>query len=323
MNPETETAIEVATDLLDPDGPSVVVIGGGHGQAAALEAVQTYAGSITALVAVGDDGGSSGRLTDAMGIPPPGDVRRCLLALSPNPTLAAQLFGHRFRSGDIADHSLGNLMLAGLYELTGDFALAVEMAGDLLGAVGDVIPIANQPVTLEAVVDGSAVRGQVTISAMKGTIERLRPLPEGVRPHPDALNALGMADQIVIGPGSLVTSLCAALVVPEVMEAVLNSPAVKTVVLNLVTQRGETEDLTGAEQLDLLCRISGLLPPGVVVANNGPIIAPPGLDPVEISTSETGERGWRLVPGIMSPTGRPVHDAIALGTALERALLNP
>ncbi|MPZ54416.1 MAG: uridine diphosphate-N-acetylglucosamine-binding protein YvcK, partial [Acidimicrobiia bacterium] len=279
-----------------------------------------YAGSITALVAVGDDGGSSGRLTNALGIPPPGDVRRCLLALSANPSLITELFAHRFQEGDIADHSLGNLLLAGLYELTGDFARAVEMAGELLGAVGEVIPIANCPVTLEAIVDGARVTGQVTISARKGTIESLRTLPADVRPHPDALHALGMADQIVIGPGSLVTSLCAALIVPEVMDSVLNSPAVKTVVLNLVTQRGETEDLSGADQLDLLCRITGLLPPGIVVANNGSLSAPDDLEEVTISSVETGERGWRLVQGVMSPTGRPAHDAISLGKALERAL---
>lgn len=312
--------VELATEVLDPDGPSVVVIGGGHGQAAALEAVQTYAGSITALVAVGDDGGSSGRLTTTMGIPPPGDVRRCLLALSPNPSLATELFGHRFQEGDIADHSLGNLMLAGLYELTGDFARAVRMAGELLETVGDVIPVANQPVILEAEVDGARVTGQVTISAARGAIQSLRPIPHDVHPHPQALQALATADQIVIGPGSLITSLCAALIIPGVISGVLDSPAMKTFVLNLVTQRGETEDLTGADQLDLLCRITGLRPPGVVVANNGPLSVPDGLGRVEMTESEAVQRGWGIQHGALSPGGHPSHDAIALGVVLERAL---
>ena len=148
MKPQTQTALESL--LLDPSGPSVVAIGGGHGQAAALEAIQTYAGAISALVTVADDGGSSGRLSE-LGIPPPGDVRRCLLALTPDPSLWSELFAHRFSAGDISDHSLGNLILAALANIFGDFTTAVDTAARMLGALGEVVPVADEPVTLNFV----------------------------------------------------------------------------------------------------------------------------------------------------------------------------
>ena len=131
MRPATETAFEPL--LLDPDGPVVAAIGGGHGQAAALEAIQTYASRTSALVTVADDGGSSGRLTH-LGIPPPGDIRRCLLALTPEPSLWSELFAHRFQGGDVKEHSLGNLILAALTEVFGDFKMAVSTAERMLGA---------------------------------------------------------------------------------------------------------------------------------------------------------------------------------------------
>ena len=146
-----------------------MAIGGGHGQAAALEAIQTYAGGISALVTVADNGGSSGRLAE-LGIPPPGDVRRCLLALTPEPTLWSELFAHRFRGGDVIEHSLGNLILAALSDLFGDFPSAVATAEIMLGALGRVIPVADTPVTLHAIIDGGEVVGQDAITRTSGSI---------------------------------------------------------------------------------------------------------------------------------------------------------
>ncbi|MFN2485935.1 MAG: 2-phospho-L-lactate transferase CofD family protein, partial [Acidimicrobiia bacterium] len=143
-------------ELIDTElaGPKVVALGGGHGLAVTLKAVQAYASEITAIVAVADDGGSSGRLTSGLGVPPPGDIRRCLLALAPEGTIWAELFAHRFSGGDIEDHSLGNLLLAALTEITGDFATAVDVAGRILDIVGRVVPAANEPAVLRAVADG-------------------------------------------------------------------------------------------------------------------------------------------------------------------------
>ena len=243
------TQPELEALLLDPAGPAVVAIGGGHGQAAALEAIQGYAGSIAALVSVADDGGSSGRLKQP-GFPPPGDVRRCLLALTPEPTLASELFAHRFDSGDVADHSLGNLMLAALTDLFGDFTAAVEAAQRILHTLGDVIPVADQPVTLSAVVDGQVIEGQVAVATTHGKVSDLQIDPPETMATRKALAAVANAKQIVLGPGSLYTSVISALLVQMLAEAVAAAPATKVFVMNLMTQRGETSDLDaqGASQ---------------------------------------------------------------------------
>ena len=141
-------------------GPKVVALGGGHGLACTLKAVKAYASEITAIVAVADDGGSSGRLTSGLGVPPPGDIRRCLLALTPERSIWAELFAHRFSGGDIEDHSLGNLLLAALADITGDFAAGVDVAGQMLSVVGKVVPAANEPAELRAIAGGREVVGQ-------------------------------------------------------------------------------------------------------------------------------------------------------------------
>ncbi|MGA7271266.1 MAG: uridine diphosphate-N-acetylglucosamine-binding protein YvcK, partial [Acidimicrobiia bacterium] len=245
-----ETQLEAL--MLDPEGPSVVAVGGGHGLAAALEAIQLYAGRVSAVVSVADDGGSSGRLTGTMGIPAPGDIRRCLLALTPEPSLMSELFAHRFQSGDVSDHSLGNLMLAALTELFGDFGAAVETAGRLLGAVGEVLPATKTPVGLQAVIDGETIRGQVNIALNRGGIQSLELVPQDPQPNLRALEAIAGADQVVLGPGSLFTSVIAALLVPDLASAVMNSPAQRVWVANLVTQDGETWEMDGPAHVEAL-----------------------------------------------------------------------
>jgi uncharacterized cofD-like protein len=313
----TETALEPL--LLDPTGPAVVAIGGGHGQAAALEAIQTYAGSISALVTVADDGGSSGRLTD-LGIPPPGDVRRCLLALTPDPSLWSELFAHRFNTGDISDHSLGNLILAALTDLFGDFPTAVDTAARMLGALGEVVPVADQPVTLSAVIDGTRVEGQAAITATQGHISDISIEPSDTMASRRALAAVSAADQIVIGPGSVYTSVISALKVAMLAEAVTEARAQRVFVLNLVTQDGETLGMTGAEHLAALAEHVGVAGGGYVVAHEGPLDVPPGHDPVKITPDEAAEHGWTLVVGDVADEWSewPAHDPFKLALILER-----
>jgi len=255
VSTQPETVLESL--LLDPSGPAVVAIGGGHGQAAALEAIQTYAGSISALVTVADDGGSSGRLT-GLGIPPPGDIRRCLLALTPEPSLWSELFAHRFSTGDIRDHSLGNLILAALTDLYGDFASAVQTSRRMLGALGDVIPVADQPVSLSAVVDRTTVTGQAAIGKRAGHISEVSIDPPDTMASRRALEAVARADQIVIGPGSLYTSLISALLVQMLGPAVMGSKAQRLFVLNLVTQTGETLGMSGFDHVAALAEHVGV-----------------------------------------------------------------
>ncbi len=321
MKPQTETALEPL--LLDPSGPAVVAIGGGHGQASALEAIQTYAGSISALVSVADDGGSSGRLTE-LGIPPPGDIRRCLLALTPDPSLWSELFAHRFGSGDVSDHSLGNLILAALTDLFGDFTSAVDTARRMLGALGEVIPVADQPVTLSAVIEGRAVSGQAAITATEGHISELTIVPADTMATRRALTAVAGADQIVIGPGSLYTSVISAFMVQMLAPAVMDTNAQRVFVLNLVTQEGETLGMSGAEHLAALAEHVGVTGPGVVVAHQGALDVPEGHQAVSVSEEEAGIYGWRVVLADISDewSDWPQHDPLKLGRVLEQLVIS-
>jgi uncharacterized cofD-like protein len=295
-----------------------VAIGGGHGQAAALEAIQTYAGSISALVSVADDGGSSGRLAH-LGIPPPGDIRRCLLALTPDPSLWSELFAHRFDTGDVSDHSLGNLILAALTDLFGDFTSAVDTAGRMLGVLGEVVPVADQPVTLSATIEGTPVTGQAAITATRGHISELRIEPSDTVASRRALAAVSGADQIVIGPGSLYTSVSSALMVQMLAPAVMSARAQRVFVLNLVTQEGETLGMSGAEHLAALSRHVGIAGPGVVVAHQGHIEVPAGHEVVTVGDDDVAPYGWDLVVADLADEWAdwPRHDPLKLGRVLE------
>jgi uncharacterized cofD-like protein len=313
-----EPAVEQQILGLAPDGPKVVAIGGGHGLAQALHAIQTYAGHITAVVTVADDGGSSGRLTEALDLPPPGDLRRCLLALTPQPTLWGELFAYRFDRGDVAGHSLGNLMLAALTDVLGDFNTALMTARSALEAQGDVIPAADEYLRLRATVDGRAVEGQVAIAQSRGHIGDLELIPGHVEANRRALERIGGADQIVLGPGSLYTSLLSTLIVPGLIEAVDRSAAPIAYVLNIVTQDGETLNMTGAQHVRALHERSGLQRAGTIVAHRGAVDAPIDLQAVEISEDEALALGWDLVCEYVvdSEAGWPQHDPIRLGRVL-------
>jgi uncharacterized cofD-like protein len=319
LRTETQTETALAPLLLDPRGPTVVALGGGHGQAAALEAIQCYAGEISALVAVGDDGGSSGRLS-GLGIPPPGDVRRCLLALTPEPSLWSELFSHRFTGGDVAEHSLGNLILAGLSDLFGDFESAVSTAERMLGTLGSVIPVADQPITLTATIDGREVVGQKRISQTSGELSELQIEPRDVAATRRALAAVAGADQIVIGPGSLYTSILSALKVNMLAPAIMGAAAQRVFVLNLVTQDAETLGMGGAEHLLALAKHVGITGPGIVVAHDGPLTVPDGHEQVRIATDDAARHGWRVVfADVAAETADwPEHDPLKLGRVLEK-----
>jgi len=318
---KTETKPAIEQSLLDPEGPVVTAIGGGHGQAAALEAIQTYASRINALVSVADDGGSSGRLT-GRGIPPPGDIRRCLLALTPHPSLWSELFAHRFEGGDVDDHSLGNLILAGFADLFGDFSSAVMCAEAVLGTLGRVIPVADQAITLHAVVDGRKVDGQVAIAQGRGRISELTIEPSTTEASRAAIDAVYMADQIILGPGSLYTSLIAALKVQLLAPALLTATAQRVFVLNLVTQDGETLWMSGADHLQALQSQVGVEGPGVIIAHRGPLDVPEGHEAVTIDTDAASQYGWRVVyADVASEEAEwPAHDPVKLGRALEELL---
>ena len=303
---------------LQEGGPRVVALGGGHGLAQVLEAVQGYAGEITAVVTVSDDGGSSGRLSGELGIPPPGDIRRCLLALSPEPSVWGEVFGYRFDRGDVAGHSMGNLVLATLSEMLGGFDAAVRASETMLGAVGRVVPVADRWLRMRARVGGRVVEGQAAITKARGGIEELSLVPSDVTASPAALEAIGAADQVILGPGSLFTSLLSVLIVPGIAPAISRSNAQRVFILNLLTQDGETIGLTGIDHLNALIKVGELEGPGAIVAHRGGLLAEPGLEPLHIEPAEAEALGWEVAEAeITDPQARwPQHDPIRLGELL-------
>ncbi len=318
------SALELETEMLDvirldPTGPHVVAIGGGHGLAQALVGVQLYASRIDAVVTVADDGGSSGRLTSALDILPPGDLRRCLLALSPEPSLWSEMFEFRFESTDVAGHSLGNLILAAMSELFGDFETGISVAEEALGAVGRVIPTARRSLHLQAIIDGALVDGQAAIATTRGTISELRLLPKGENANPRALEVVAAADQIVLGPGSVYTSVISALLVPELAEAVNASSADVVYVCNLTTQDGESLGMGAADHLRALLEFAGIKTPLTALVHQGTLPFPPEAESVAADEERILALGVKPVfRDLLDRTHDwPQHDPMRLGRALK------
>lgn len=229
--------------------PAVVALGGGHGLAAALGAVRRFAGPLTAVVSVADDGGSSGGLRRERGLPPPGDLRKCLVALAEDGSPWGPVMEHRFRGGTLDGHALGNLIMAGLTEILGDFADAVDEVARLLRVVGTVVPATTEPVVLKADVDGRPVEGQVAVAQSRGRIGRVGIVPADARAPGQAVQAIVEADLVVLAPGSLFTSLLPVLCVEDVREALHAGTARVVQVCNLRPQIPETQALTGSAHL--------------------------------------------------------------------------
>jgi uncharacterized cofD-like protein len=236
--------------------PRVVALGGGHGLAAALRAVERYAGSVMGVVSVADDGGSSGRLRRDLDVVPPGDLRTCLVALAAPDNVWSTAFEHRFGGTELGGHALGNLVLVGLTETLGDVGEALDEAGRVLGATGRVRPATVDHVVLKAQIEeggpggvSSSVEGQVAVMQHRGRIRSVELVPADARAHPDAIAAIAAADQIVLAPGSLFTSLLPVLVVPEIRDAIRGAAGQVVQVSNLEPQVPETEGLDAIDHL--------------------------------------------------------------------------
>ncbi|WP_100405406.1 gluconeogenesis factor YvcK family protein [Bacillus solitudinis] len=232
----------------------IVVIGGGTGLSVLLRGLKNFPVSITAIVTVADDGGSSGRLRKELDIPPPGDVRNVLVALAEVEPLVEELFQHRFENGEgLTGHSLGNLLLAGMTSITGDFARGITELSKVLNVRGKVLPSANCSIVLHAEMeDGSFVSGESKIPLEEKKIRRVFLTPETIQPLQESLREIQEADLIVLGPGSLYTSVLPNLLVPGISEAIRNSKAKKIYICNVMTQHGETDYYTAADHLEAI-----------------------------------------------------------------------
>ncbi|WP_416828459.1 gluconeogenesis factor YvcK family protein [Ectobacillus polymachus] len=253
--------------------PKMVIFGGGTGLSVLLRGLKKYPVDITAIVTVADDGGSSGRLRDALEIPPPGDVRNVLVALSDVEPLVEALFQHRFTTGDgLSGHALGNLLLAGMTSITGDFFHAITEMSKVLNVRGRVLPAANQSVVLHAeYADGTIISGESKIPDSGEKIKRVFLTPEQVEPLSETLNEIKKADLLVFGPGSLYTSILPNLLVKKIGKAVLAAKAKKIYVCNVMTQPGETIGYAASDHVQALHDHLGTSFINTVILNNGEI----------------------------------------------------
>lgn len=310
-------------------GPKVVAIGGGTGLSTMLRGLKNRTKNLTAIVTVADDGGGSGVLRQDLGMPPPGDIRHCMEALANAEPIMQELLAYRFPkgSGRLTGQSFGNLILAALNGVTGSFEEAVAQMSQVLAISGRVLPVTSADVKLEATFEnGTAVVGESLIANFKKAqdcrIRSVRLLPERPAATPAALEAIGEANLIVLGPGSLYTSVIPNLLVEGVAEAICQSKALKIYIGNIMTQDGETEGMTLSDHVSALLKHSG---PGLIdlcVANSAPV--DPALiqrykaedaDPIVVDRRETEALGVEVVerPMISSTSRYARHSPERLG----------
>jgi conserved hypothetical protein, cofD-related len=289
--------------------PRVVVIGGGTGLPVLLRGLKRYPIDITAIVTVADDGGSSGRLREDLQIPPPGDIRNVLAALSEVEPLFIELFQHRFRTnGDLSGHSVGNLILAAMTNITGNFATAIREMSRILNVKGRVLPSSNQSLVLHAKMeDGTTIDGESKIPLTGKRIERVFITPEEVEPLPEAIDAIREADLIIIGPGSLFTSIMPNLLVPRIGEEVKRARAEKVYICNLMTQAGETMGFTASDHVRALHDHLGEPFVDKIVVNDAPIPEDVQLrykgeyaEPVRVDREALVQMGIEVISGPVS-----------------------
>ncbi|GGJ05773.1 gluconeogenesis factor [Alicyclobacillus cellulosilyticus] len=239
--------------------PRIVAIGGGTGLSVILRGLKEFPVDLTAVVTVADDGGSSGRLRSDLAMPPPGDIRNCLVALADTEPLLERLLQFRFPAGEgLAGHSFGNLFLAAMTHIMGDFESAIRETSRVLAVRGRVLPAVREDVKLRAILeDGSVVEGESNIPKAGKRIERVELVPADARPLPEVLQAIQEADAIVVGPGSLYTSVLPNLLVPGLADAIAASQAKKIYVCNVMTQPGETDHFTASQHVEVIYRHVG------------------------------------------------------------------
>jgi uncharacterized cofD-like protein len=305
----------------------VVALGGGHGLASSLSALRLLRTDLTGVVTVADNGGSSGRLRDELGVLPPGDLRMALAALCADDEWGrtwAGILQHRFAGeGSLRDHAVGNLLIAAIWEILGDHVNGLDLVGQLLGARGRVLPMAAVPLDIEADVHLrsapdrlSVVRGQVQVASVDGQVVSVRLDPMDPPACPEAVQAVLDADWVVIGPGSWFTSVMPTLLVPELRDALVSTKARRALVLNLRAQAGETEGLSPADHLDVLSAHAPDLGLDVVVADSSHADGKGSLDKASRSL------GARLVMADVAVTAESdQHDPHRLAEAF-RAILD-
>lgn len=294
----------MSTDLVESKNPKIVVIGGGTGLSVMLRGLKNKPLDITAIVTVGDDGGSSGVLRTELGMLPPGDIRNVLTAMADVEPLLSLMLQYRFPEGTgLAGHSLGNLILAAMKDITGDFVTGIREMSRVFAVRGSVLPVSSQLITLKAEMeDGTIVEGESKIPTIGGRINRLFIEPANIRPLPEAIHAIREADAILCGPGSLYTSILPNLLVKGVAEELVKSNAVKMFICNVMTQPGETDDYSVSDHLEAIHKHIGHHLFDYVIVNDGEIppqvqskYAEKGAKAVHLDLDEVTRRGYQVI----------------------------
>lgn len=308
-------------------GPAVTVIGGGHGLSVLLRGIKTSTNNVSAVVTVADDGGSSGRLREELGIIPPGDLRNCLVALADTEPLMEKLFQYRFEGNTaLAGHSFGNLFIAAMNEVTGDMETALKESSKVLAVRGRVIPASKEHVRLDAIMtDGTVVEGESQIPEAHKKIRRVQLFPKKVQAVPAAIEAIESADAIILGPGSLYTSIMPNLLVDGVAHALKNSKAIKIYICNVLTQPGETDNYTAAQHAKAILDHTGQGAIDYVLVNSTPIPETmwrgTGATPVKIDEEKVNALGMGLIKAdLMSESEVGRHDPNKLCAAVMKII---
>ncbi|HYH02424.1 MAG TPA: gluconeogenesis factor YvcK family protein, partial [Bacillota bacterium] len=308
-------------------GPKIVVVGGGTGLGTILRGLKEISSNLTAIVTVADDGGSSGRLRNEFGILPPGDIRNCLVAMADLEPLMERLMQYRFQGdSDLGGHNFGNLFLTALTGITGDFEAAIKESSKVLAVRGQVLPATLEHVVLQAELeDGTLVTGESQISKSQVPIHRVALQPGNVRPVAEAITAISEADIILLGPGSLFTSIIPNLLVAEITDAIKATKATKVYICNAMTQPGETDNLTASDHVRKIVQHTG---PGLIdiaIVNTDPI-------PADVLERYAEEHAYPVVADLekikamgITPIGKEIivkahvvrHDAGKLANLIE------
>ncbi|HEX6127441.1 MAG TPA: gluconeogenesis factor YvcK family protein [Candidatus Limnocylindria bacterium] len=305
-------------------GPRIVAIGGGTGLSTLLRGLKGYSANITAIVAVADDGGSSGRLRQQLGIVPPGDIRNCIAALADAEPLMTQLMQYRFPPGSgLDDHAFGNLFIAAMTAVTGDFEEAVRESNRVLAVRGQVLPATSVPLNLRAILaSGRHLSGQVAISHAEEPIERVSIEPEDVRANPEALERILEADLVVIGPGSLYSSVLPNLLISDIRDAVSAASGLRVYVCNVATQPGETGAFSAARHLEALFdHVGDDLIDFALINGNHAARRPEGWlgQPVIVDERRLEELPVTVIEqDLVDVTNAHRHDSVKLASALIR-----
>lgn len=307
-------------------GPRVVAIGGGTGLSQLLQGIKAYTNNVTAVVTVTDTGGSSGRLRDELDILPPGDIRNCLVALADAEPLIRQLFQYRFEEGNgLKGHSFGNLFITALSMVTGDFERAIRESSKVLAIRGRVLPSTLDKVTLVATFqDGTKVEDETQITSVRKPIKHLGLKPVDCKATEEVLEAIDNAELIVLGPGSLYTSILPNLLIEDIFERVMDSEAYKIFVINAMTQPGETDGYTALEHLDALIRHTDPRMIDACLVTTQPIpkdvisrYSVQGAEPVYVDLAKIRERGYEIIDGeILKIDTQVRHDPVKVARAI-------